>query len=193
MPDEFEKQDQEDAKQDERMDTQKVDDDLIPAEQGSPTEKLQTLLECKAHLRQVLLLAKHHCLFLDKCKTGNIILKGLCLNREIQFMRGNETCQTARKIEDMLSLTETNLRDLLLKHYDALISSLTSALQITERKIQAATNKKQLSQRDERQLLSNLRQSEVEENKLRVTLEQTRQDKLRRLSYSGKSKNKPPL
>ena len=137
VPDEeWEKQDQEDAKQDERMDTQNVNDDVIPARQGSPTEKLQTLLERKAHLRQVLLRAEHHRVFLDKCKTGNIIPKGLRLNREIHFMRGNETCQTARTIEDMLSRTETSLMDLLLQHYDDLISSLTSTVQITERKIQ---------------------------------------------------------
>ena len=188
--DSSEKQDQANVNQDERMDIHSVDDDVIHAGQGSPKEKLQTLLEHKAHLRQVLLRAEHHHVFLDKCKTGNIIPKGLRLNREIHFMRGNETCQTACKIEDLLSLTETNLRALFLKHDDDLIASLNSAVQVTERKIQTATSKKQLSQRDKRRILSNFRQSEVEENKLRVTLEQTRQDKFRSLTYNRKSKDR---
>ena len=85
-PDEdSENRDQERTTQDGRMDIPSVDDDVIPAGQGPPKEKLQTLLECKAHLRQVLLRAEHHRVFVDKCKMGNIIPKGSRLNREIHF------------------------------------------------------------------------------------------------------------
>ena len=83
------------------MDIPSVYDDVIPPGQGPPKEKLQTLLERKAHLRQVLLRAKHHRAFLDKYKTGNIIPKDLRLNKKIHFMRANT--RPARKIEDMLS------------------------------------------------------------------------------------------
>lgn len=51
------KRDQDNTNQDERMDIPSGDDDVIPAGQGPSTQKLQTLLEHKAHLhvKQVLL------------------------------------------------------------------------------------------------------------------------------------------
>ena len=48
----------------ETMETNEEEDDIIPATQGPPSEKLPTLLEHKAHLRQVLLRAEHHSVFL---------------------------------------------------------------------------------------------------------------------------------
>ena len=52
------------------------EEDVIPAAQGPPKEKLLTLLEHKAHLRHVLLRAKHYRVFLEECRTKSTIPKG---------------------------------------------------------------------------------------------------------------------
>ena len=112
------------------------DDDVIPAGQESPPKALPALLQGKATLRHVLLWAEHHRDFLEKCQQKHTIPKGLMqAEREVHFMRGTKNCQTASKIEDIISNAEKEMRGTLVKHYNDLTHNLISTLQDLESKL----------------------------------------------------------
>ena len=168
--------------QEEPMDARDdLEEDMIPVEEGSPAGTLSQLLARKTALRRVLLRAEHHRVFLEKCHNEDIIPKGLRLNRDIHFMRGTKNCQTTSKIEDILAKSEKEIRDTLVAHYNDLTSSVTSSLQVLERKLEKKSESN-ISTRDKKRALSSLYKSEIEESKLRDSLEKTRNDKFKRLT-----------
>ena len=164
------------------MEGEDRDEDVIPAGQGSPPKALPALLQRKATLRHVLLRAEHHRDFLEKCQQRETIPKGLRLNREVYFMRGAKNCQTASKIEDIISNAEKEMRGTLVKHYNDLTDILTSTLQDLENKLDKKIKQDPISNRQKKRVLSSLHHSEVEECKLRTSLEETRRGKLEMLA-----------
>ena len=139
------------------------DDKAFPLAQGSPKDNehnLKTILTTKTNLRCVLLRAEHHRVFLGNCQKEDIIPKGFRLNREIHFMRGAEDCQTAAKSEDVLTKAEKDLRDTLAEHYDDLITNTTSKLSAVEDKLHKHTKKRDMSIREQKDILSSVHRSE---------------------------------
>ena len=80
----------------------------------------------------------------------------------------------------------------LVKHYYDLTNNLTSSLQDLESKLDCKAKENPISNREKKRVLFNLYKSELEEDRLKNSLERMRRGKLKRLTHDSLPKDSRP-